>query len=118
MRILSLAALSGAGALVAIAGVASHRYSVYVGLVVSLALILSAALFARVWRRFSGLTAFASGWVALTLSLIFLPGPGDSTVFIDDARGLTWLIGSSLAIVVVAMSPYRWLEGSKNVPAS
>ncbi|WP_062387457.1 hypothetical protein [Demequina iriomotensis] len=105
------------GALVALVGAGSHRAYGWFGVTAALLLVAAASTFARTWRGFGGLGAFAGVWVALTM-VLSTPGPGGSApLILSDARGLTWVYGGALVIVAAGLLPKRLLVGRPAVAA-
>lgn len=106
MRTSATVALLGlAGAVVGLVGSALHRYEPYWGTLGVVALVFSAAMFSRAWRGWGGLTAFALGWLAAVMGLVYIPGPGESTLVLDDALGRWWVYGGAVSVVLVALAP-------------
>ena len=113
-RILGLVALLFIGAAVAAVGALSHRTYPYVGVAAVIAMTLTAALFARLWHDWAGLSAFAGAW-AVVVFVLAQEGPGGSVLIVDDALGKMYLLGSAIAIVIVAMVPGFLLKGREDV---
>ncbi len=114
-RILGLAVLAVAGALVAIVGTGVHRAAPYFGVAIAIVLVLSTGVFARTWHRYAGLTVYAGAWIAIMMVLMYGDGPGGSSVFVDDSVGRAWVYGAAVAIVAVSFVPRGILEGGNNV---
>ncbi|WP_042215089.1 hypothetical protein [Demequina mangrovi] len=117
-RILSsYLAIAVLGALVALVGAGSHRAYGWFGVTAGLLLVAAASTFSRAWRAYAGLSIFAAAWVILT-SLLATAGPGGSApLILSDARGLTWVYGGAIVVVVVGLLPRRLLGDVKEVAA-
>lgn len=98
------------GAIVALVGGGAHRSYGWLGLSLCVALMAVASVFARAWRGFGGLGVLAAVWMLVTIPLAGV-GPGGSALIPLDALGLGWVIGASLAIVVVSFLPRSLLVG-------
>ena len=104
-------ALLIAGVVVATVGVGAHRALGYVGVSLGLILVAIAGIFARTWARWIGYAAYAGSWALMTM-IYAQVGPSRSVLIADDLHGYLWLYGGSLVIILVALIPRRWLEGS------
>lgn len=113
-RILGLSGLLLIGAAVAAVGTLSHRTYPYAGVAAVIVMAFTAALFARLWHQWAGLSLFAAGW-AVVVFLLAQQGPGGSVLIVDDALGQVYLLGSAVAIVLVAMAPAFLLKGREDV---
>ncbi len=113
-RILGLVGLFLIGGAVATVGTLSHRTSPYFGVAAVIVMAFTAALFSRLWHEWAGLSLFAAGW-AITVFLLAQEGPGGSVLIVDGTLGKTYLLGSAIAIVVVAMAPGFLLKGREDV---
>lgn len=105
---LSYAVLVGAGVAGAIVGAVAHRSYPFWGAAACVAMVLLAAVFARTWRSWAGLGAFAAAWGAMTV-VLSMEGSSGSVLIVEDPLGLTWLLGGAAAIVIAALVPYRLL---------
>ena len=104
------------GAIVAGVGAIAHRSYPPIGVVLSVLLVLMAAVFVRTWGGWSGIIAFAVPFVALTY-LFSRPGPGGSLLIAGDGLGYAWIYASTGAFVVACVLPPRLL-GRGRPPAS
>ena len=103
-------ALGVLGFLVGIVGTGAHRYKPYWGLVCALGLVLSATVFARAWKSYTGQAVFSLTWGAVALPLAFAQGPGGSTLVWTDTLGKWWLVGGGIAAIAPVFIPRRLLE--------
>jgi|GEM_PF-1033100 hypothetical protein len=114
-RAVSVVALGLLGALVAAIGAGSHRSTGYLGVGLVLALIASAAIFAKVWQSWNGYIAFASLWVAVTV-YFHATGPGQSQLIAGDLKDQLWVYGGAAMLAVVAAVPRFALVGRNVAP--
>ncbi len=111
MKAVPYIALVVIGGVVATVGTTAHRAYPWWGIAGAILMVLAAAVYARSWKRFSGLLFFALGWFAAALGWS-ITGPGGSVLVEADALGMTWLYGGAGAIVVAALIPRPLLEGT------
>ncbi|MCL1868840.1 MAG: hypothetical protein FWF90_00290 [Promicromonosporaceae bacterium] len=107
------------GAAVAALGTATQRtlwHDLPVGLVIALALTLSAGVLARAWSGLPALAGAAVGWVVM-VELMSLPGSGGDVLVTDPTAGIplawagiAWTYGGVVLLGVVAFLPRRWFE--------
>lgn len=106
-------ALAFLGITVGLVGTGGHRYEPYWGAACVLTLVLAAGTCARAWKSWTGLLVFAQTWIVVVLFLYYLRGPGESIVIVDDTLGKVWIFGGSIAAVVPAFIPRRFVtEGA------
>lgn len=103
------------GALVATIGAGAHRSAGYLGVVLALALVACAAIFAKTWESWPGFVAFASVWAAAT---VFYggKGPGDSVLVAADLKGHLLIYGGATLIAIAAGVPRFVLVGRDVAP--
>ena len=101
------------GALVAAIGAGSHRSTGYVGIVLALALVACAAIFAKAWQSWFGFVAFATFWVGATVFFAG-KGPGESVLVAGDFKGHAWVYGGAAGLAVVGALP-RFVLVGRNV---
>ncbi len=96
------------GVVVAVAGTAVHRAHQPLGLVLALAIVLSAAVLARAWTGWRGvlLLTLVLGLGVLALSR---PGPGGDVLVPAQRIGYLWLGGVALAPLSLVL-PRRWFS--------
>ncbi|WP_062379879.1 hypothetical protein [Demequina pelophila] len=111
---LSYVVLAGLGAIAALVGAGSHRAYPIAGLVLCLAMIALASVFARAWRGFAGIAVLGAAWAIVTIPLA-MEGPGGSFLVVEDALGLTWVFGGAALIAAAAVVPGRLLTGGPDV---
>jgi hypothetical protein len=114
-RALAVCALGVLGALVAVIGAGSHRSAGYLGIVLALALVASAGIFAKAWESWAGFIAYASLWAAGTV-YFGSKGPGNSVLVADDLKGLLWIYGGTTVMAIVAGIPRFVLVGRDVAP--
>ena len=107
--LLRAVALVGLGVVVGIVGTVAHRWLSPWGLVLAVAAVLSAAVFARAVRGGIGLGAYAGGLIAL-IQLANSLLPGQDVLIVADALGYSWLVLPVVAIAVAAFLPHRWFD--------
>jgi len=106
--------LAVAGIVTAMVGASAHRSIAPFGAILSIVLVVAMALFARSWKNWAGIGVCAGLW-AVTTALLSLEGPGGSVLIAQDALGYSWLIGGTLAIMIVSMVPRAVLFGRADV---
>lgn len=99
-----------AGLLVATVGAIAYRSIPPYGDVLSVVMVLLAAVFSRTWLSWTGLGLFAGVWAVLTY-VWTLEGPGGSVLIAADGLGYGWLAGGVGAIVVASLLPRKLLVG-------
>lgn len=110
-RVAGVAACLVLGVVVGLTATVVHRWRLSdlpLGMVLAILTVTVGALTARAYGRGAGLLAFAGGAVASVQALAFVATGGDVLVP-GDALGMTWLLGSVLAIGVAAFLPSRWV---------
>ncbi|PKQ25882.1 MAG: hypothetical protein CVT64_07525 [Actinobacteria bacterium HGW-Actinobacteria-4] len=112
--VLAYALIVTMGLVVAIVGTSAHRAIGGWGVVLAILMVLAGAVFARTWKLWTGMGAFAIAWLMPT-SLFALEGPGGSVLIVQDTFGLAWIIGGALAIVTAAVAPRQLLMGADGV---
>ena len=105
------------GAIVATVGAVAHRSIPPFGVILSVLLVLMAAIFARTWSGWLGMIAFAVPYVALTY-IFTREGPGGSLLIAPDGLGYGWLYGGAGAVVIACLLPARMLGGGRSVPSA
>jgi hypothetical protein len=105
------------GAVSAIVGGIAHRSYPPVGVILSVLLVLMAAVFVRTWAGWTGVIAFAVPFVILTY-LFTRVGPGGSLLIANDGLGWSWLYGGAGAVVIACLLPARMLGGGRSVPSA
>ncbi|WP_084078926.1 hypothetical protein [Demequina sp. NBRC 110057] len=100
-----------AGLLVASVGAVAYRSIPPFGDVLSVLMVLLAAVFARTWLSWTGLGLFATLWALMTY-VWTLAGPGGSVLIAADGLGYGWLAGGVVAIVVASVLPRKLLVGN------
>ncbi|MFN3867190.1 MAG: hypothetical protein ACK4MD_10835 [Demequina sp.] len=99
------------GIITASVGAVAHRGYPPLGVVLCVIMVALAGTFARTWLGWGGLGLFAGAWITMTF-VWALEGPGGSVLIIQDALGVGWLVGGSLAIMVAALMPAKLLVGA------
>lgn len=97
-------------------GTVVHRYgdeSLYLGLVLALALTAAAGVLARAWAGYGTLLGYGVGWVAMVQALS-LPGSGGDVVVPAGLLGVVWSYAGVAVLAVVAFLPASWFA---EVPA-
>lgn len=112
--VLPYVAMGLLGVVVGVVGTGGHRYEPYWGSVCVLVLVVSAAVFARAYRAWAGLMAFALTWLAVVLFLYSANGPGDSIVILSDGLGKVWLYGGAVAAASPAMIPEKYVKEQRH----
>jgi uncharacterized membrane protein len=102
------------GVIVASVGAVAHRGYPPFGVILSVLLVLLAAIFARTWASWLGVVCFAVPYVALTF-MFTQEGPGGSVLIAADALGYGWIYGGAAAVVVASLVPVRLLGGARSV---
>ncbi|KGM13885.1 hypothetical protein [Cellulomonas bogoriensis] len=101
-------AMAGVGVVVGVLGTAVHRgYSPW-GLVLALALVLSAALLARAWAGWLGMLLLAVGTFS-SVSVLAGPGPADDVLIALQPVGMVWYAGAGV-VFLAALAPSRWFS--------
>jgi hypothetical protein len=117
-----------AGALVGAFGTAIHRtiwgsFSLFgldsgvpIGLLIALALTLSAALFIRAAAGFNTFAAFGLGWI-VAVQLLAMQHSGGDVLIVDPrenirwaSAGLVWVYLGAGLLVLTALLPPRWFR--------
>lgn len=106
----SYAVIAVLGVIAALVGGGAHRSYGWIGLVLCLALMVMASVFARAYRGFAGLGLFAGAWMLMTVPLAS-EGPGGSALIAVDALGLGWVIGGAVVVVIAAFLPRSLIVG-------
>ncbi|MBN2177713.1 MAG: hypothetical protein JW722_08705 [Demequinaceae bacterium] len=108
-------ALAFLGILVAVVGTGGHRYEPPLGPACVLLLVVTAGTFARTWMSWTGLLVYAEAWIGVVLLVYFVRGPGESIVLLGDNLGKIWMFGGSIAAVVPAFIPRRFVtDGTRH----
>ncbi len=115
-RALEIVVCALLGAIVAAVGAVAYRSYPPIGVILSVFLVLVAAVFVRTWSRWVGVIAFAVPYVALSV-LFSRTGPGGSLLIAPDALGYGWLYGGAGAVVIACLLPARMLGGGRSVPS-
>lgn len=104
------------GALAGSIGTVMHRALSPWGLVMSLLLVLAAAVAVRAWSGFLALIGFAGG-LFLLVQLLSQRGPGGD-VLVPAAGGLgwTWVIGAAVMAGAAAFAPSSWFRDAAPAP--
>ncbi len=105
------------GAVSAIVGGIAHRGFPPFGVILSVLLVLLAAVFVRTWSGWTGVIAFAVPFVILTY-LFTRVGPGGSLLIAGDTLGWSWIYGGAGAVVIACLLPPRLLGGGRSVPST
>ncbi|WNB85017.1 DUF6113 family protein [Cellulomonas sp. ATA003] len=96
------------GVLVGVMGTVLHRAAEPWGMVVCLALVLSAAVVVRAWAGLVPVAGYAVGWLA-AVQVLSVAGPGgDVLVPGGDTLGYVWGLGGMVAVGVACFLPGRW----------
>ena len=114
-----------AGALVGAFGTAIHRSifgGVPVGLMIALALTVSAGLFVRAAAGFPAFAAYGLAWI-MAVFLLSLVTHGNGDILIPDPMspvvratvpwwiaGVIWPLLGSIFLVLMALLPLRWFQ--------
>lgn len=109
VRVLLAVAL---GLVVGALGTAVHRYgdeSWYAGMLLALALTVTAAVMCRAWSGYGPLLAFAGGWV-VAVQLMSLRGSGGDVLVPAGSLGLVWTYAGVLLLGVTAFLPASWFQ--------
>lgn len=98
------------GLVVGTIGTVMHRSIAPWGLVLGLAVVVSAGVFARAWEGWSGSLAFAAGWFVAVMVLWQVGPGGDILVPALGGWGNIWILGGAVALGLPLMVPSRWFE--------
>ena len=117
-----------AGVLVGLFGTANHRsfftfgtapnlHRFPLGLIIALALTISAALLIRAVAGFTAFAAYGIGWI-LSVQLPLLVANAGGDVLIVDPResipfavaGVIWTYAGAVLLVLIALLPPRWFR--------
>lgn len=107
------AAAFGAGLVVGVVGTVMHRAIQPWGLVLALALLLTATLTARAWAGWFGYAGIVGGTFLATRVLSGAGPGGDVLVPGGDLWGPAWVVGFLVVVAVVAVVPRRWVEDER-----
>jgi len=87
-----------------------------VGLLVALALLVSAGLFIRAAAGFNMFAAFGIGWI-LMVWLFSIPNHGGDVLIVDPRESIPWAVAGliwtylgTLLLVIIALLPLRWFS--------
>jgi FtsH-binding integral membrane protein len=114
-RVVSVLALGLLAALVAAIGAGAHRSTGYLGVVLVLALIAFAGVFAKAWQSWNGYVGFAAVWVGVTV-FFASTGPAQSQLVAGDLKDQLWVYGGVAVLCIVAMVPRFVLVGRDVAP--
>ncbi|WP_148284213.1 hypothetical protein [Luteimicrobium xylanilyticum] len=82
-----------------------------VGLVLTLALSVAAAILARAWGGYGAYTAYAVGWLVVVIVLSGMHGPGGDVVAGAHQRWASlWMYGGFLLVAASAFAPRGWFS--------
>ncbi|WP_240930429.1 DUF6113 family protein [Isoptericola sp. BMS4] len=98
------------GATVGVLGTVAHRadwQGLPAGVVLALAITLSAAVLSRAWAGIGTLLACGAGWVVAVQALA-VEGPGGDVLVPAQAVGLVWTYGGMALFLVAAFLPRSW----------
>jgi hypothetical protein len=98
------------GAVVGVMGTVMHRSIQPWGLVLSLLLVLAAAVTARAFGGLVAWIGYALGLGAAVLTLSQTGPGGDVLVPAGQKIGLVWLVGAGVVAVVGMLLPPRWFS--------
>jgi len=80
-----------------------------VGLVLTLALSVAAAILARAWGGYGAYTAYAVGWLVVVIVLSGMHGPGGDVLAGAHQRWASlWMYGGFLLVAASAFAPRGW----------
>ena len=116
-RALEIVVCAVLGAIVAAVGAVAYRSYPPIGVILSVFLVLMAAVFVRTWSSWLGVIAFAVPFVALTYAFT-RTGPGGDLLITPDHLGYGWLYGGAGAVVIACLLPARMLGGGRSVQSS
>ncbi|WP_430867518.1 hypothetical protein [Demequina aurantiaca] len=112
--VLAYVVLGVVGLVVALVGATAYRSIPPFGVALCIVLMLSATVFARAWKDWSGIGVFAGVWAVATY-VLSMEGPGGSLLIATDSLGYAWLIGGTTAVIVVCLIPRHVLFGRVDV---
>ncbi|MCA5892397.1 DUF6113 family protein [Isoptericola sp. NEAU-Y5] len=98
------------GVTIGVLGTVAHRAEwgdLPVGIVLALAITLSAAVLCRAWAGMSTLLASGVGWV-VAVQMLSVEGPGGDVLVPAQTVGLVWTYGGLVLFAVTAFLPRRW----------
>lgn len=98
------------GLVVATVGTVMHRSTAPWGLVLGIAVVLCAAVFARAWEMLAGSLAFAGAFF-VTVLVLWQVGPGGDVLVPDIGPwGTVWILGGAAAAGLPALAPSSWFS--------
>lgn len=82
-----------------------------VGLVLTLALSVTAAVLARAWGGYGAYAAYAVGWLVVVIVLTGMHGPGGDVLAGAHQRWANlWMYGGFLLVAASAFAPRGWFS--------
>ncbi|MGC5167282.1 hypothetical protein [Luteimicrobium sp. DT211] len=82
-----------------------------VGLVLTLALSVTAAVLTRAWGGYGAYTAYAVGWLVVVIVLTGMHGPGGDVLAGAHQRWANlWMYGGFLLVAASAFAPRGWFS--------
>ena len=90
-----------------------------VGLALTLALSVTAAILARAWGGYGAYTAYAVGWLVVVIVLSGIHGPGGDVVAGAHQRWANlWMYGGFLLVAASAFAPRGWFSDVPRDPGA
>jgi len=88
-----------------------------VGLVLTLALSVTAAVLARAWGGYGAYAAYAVGWLVVVIVLTGMHGPGGDVLAGAHQRWANvWMYGGFLLVAASAFAPRGWFSDAPREP--
>jgi hypothetical protein len=100
------------GLVMGILGTVAHRATwldLPAGLVLALALTLSAAVLCRAWSGMGTMLGAGAGWL-VAVQVLSLSGPGGDVIVPAQAVGMVWTYAGLAMFVVAAFLPSSWFS--------